>query len=346
MARRRVVHTLQEAEDLNLELSGKIVSYTASLITQGKYRFYTLAMPSDVLAENCTVDRRADNPVEGFQRLLDKTRAQEIADYIDSGFGTIPGAIVLSAQPEARLEYTRTKRTIRFTKHPRAFLILDGQHRVFGFSLSQTRLRVPVVIYNGLSKADEAKLFMDINTKQRPVPNELLLAIKQLAQSETSQEALLREVFDKFDQQTNSPLLGLMSSTERRSGKISRVTFNAALKPIFGSIEGSDPEYVYEAVSAYIQAWISGLRIKGLAEKITNPVLFRAIMLLFPAVAARVSDRYPSGFTPDNFSEVLQAVFSRTKKSDFQNPGAKPTALHEILRKQLESGFSIGRREP
>lgn len=345
MARRRVATTLQDAETLNLELSGAVVSYTASLITQGKYRFYTLAMPSDMLAENCTVDRRADNPTEGFQRLLDKTRAKEIADYIDSGFGTIPGAIVLSAQPEAQLEYTRTKRTLKFKQHPRAFLILDGQHRVYGFSLSRARLRVPVVIYNGLSKADEAKLFMDINTKQRPVPNELLLAIKQLAQSETSQEALLREVFDKFDRDSQSPLLGLMSSTERKSGKISRVTFNAAVRPIFGSLEGSDPSYVYEVVSAYIQAWLSGLRTKALAEKITNPVLFRAIMLLFPAVAARVSDRYSSGFTADNFAEVLQVVFSRTKKTDFQNPGAKPTALHDTFRKQLESGFSIGRRE-
>jgi hypothetical protein len=83
MARGRRVQTLAEAEDLTREISGETVSYTASLVTQGKYRFYTLAMPSDVLAENCTVDRRAESPLEGFQRLLDDRRAQEIADYID-----------------------------------------------------------------------------------------------------------------------------------------------------------------------------------------------------------------------------------------------------------------------
>jgi hypothetical protein len=45
-------------------------SYTASLILQGKHRFYTLSMPSDVLAETCVVDTRDDNPIQGFQRVL------------------------------------------------------------------------------------------------------------------------------------------------------------------------------------------------------------------------------------------------------------------------------------
>jgi hypothetical protein len=200
-----------------------------------------------------------------------------------------------------------------------------------------------VVIYNGLAKADEARLFMDINTKQRPVPNELLLAIKQLAQTENSQESLLREVFDRFDSDTSSPLFGLMSSTERKAGKISRVTFNSAMRPIYYAFGGSDSDYVYTVISAYIQAWMAGLRARELDEKITNPTLLKAIMLLFPASAARVADRYEAGYTAQHFSEVLQSVFSRTKKAELQNPGGSPSQLHDTFRRHLESGFSIGR---
>jgi DGQHR domain-containing protein len=76
---------------------GDRISYTASLITQGKHRFFTLSMPSDVLAETCIVEPRNEEPLVGFQRALDKRRAQEIAHYIDSGFGTIPTSIVLAA---------------------------------------------------------------------------------------------------------------------------------------------------------------------------------------------------------------------------------------------------------
>ena len=100
---------------------------------------------------------------------------------------------------------------------------------------------------------------MDINTKQRPVPNELLLAIKRLAQTETNEEAVLKDIFDAFDKDSGSPLLGLMSSAERKSGKISRVTFNAALKPIFSTFDGSPSKYVYDVLGAYVQAWLSGL---------------------------------------------------------------------------------------
>src|ERR1035441_4820744 len=86
---------------------GGRISYTASLITQGKHRFFTLSMPSDVLAETCIVEPRNEEPLAGFQRALDERRAKEIAHYIDSGFGTIPSSIVLSAQKDAELEYRR-----------------------------------------------------------------------------------------------------------------------------------------------------------------------------------------------------------------------------------------------
>ncbi|PWB81442.1 MAG: hypothetical protein C3F11_15220, partial [Methylocystaceae bacterium] len=102
----------------------------ALLVTQGKHRFYTLVLPSDILAATCTVEARLENPIDGFQRLLDKKRARDIADYIDSGFGTVPSAIILSAQPRAQLHFDRKTGEFRFRNDPRSFLIIDGQHRV------------------------------------------------------------------------------------------------------------------------------------------------------------------------------------------------------------------------
>jgi DGQHR domain-containing protein len=150
-------------------------SFSAILVTQGQRRFYTLTMSSDLLAKTCFVVNRDENPIDGFQRLLDKNRAKQIADYIDAGFGTVPTSIVLSAQEVAHLAYNRTARTVSFEVNRKSFLILDGQHRVYGFALAKSELRVPVVIYNNLTRVEESRLFIDINTTQRPVPNELLL---------------------------------------------------------------------------------------------------------------------------------------------------------------------------
>ena len=179
-----------------------------SLITQGIHRFYSLTLYSDVLAKMCFVTTSKEDPRTGFQRVLDKKRAQEIADYMDSG-GSIPNSIVLSAQPDAELEIIKNGKIISFFERPKSFLVLDGQHRVYGFSLAKTNLRVPVVIYNNLTRQEESRLFIDINTKQRPVPNELLLDIKKLAERETDTEQLLREIFDLFNRLNRQDRLGL-----------------------------------------------------------------------------------------------------------------------------------------
>jgi DGQHR domain-containing protein len=189
-------------------------------------------MPSDVLGRTCTVSTRDEDPNTGFQRTLDPKRADEIARYIDQGLGTIPSSIVLSAQPAAKLRIVGRGKTIEFVDTPKAFLVLDGQHRVYGFSKAKTHLRVPVVIYNNLTRAQESQLFIDINTKQRPVPNALLLDIKSLANIETESEATLREIFNQFDERKDSAMYGLTTRSKTVSNKINRVTFNSAVKPL------------------------------------------------------------------------------------------------------------------
>ena len=91
----------------------EMLRYSASLISQGRHHFYTFTVPSDVLAKTCFVIRRDEDPKEGFQRLLDAKRAQQIADYIDAALGTIPNSIVLSAQKEANFRYVRKTKTVR-----------------------------------------------------------------------------------------------------------------------------------------------------------------------------------------------------------------------------------------
>lgn len=315
--------------------------YSVSLVTQGRHRFYTLTVPSDVLAKTCFVTTRNEDPEKGFQRVLDKKRAQEIADYIDTGLGTIPSSIVLSAQPDADLRVIGKGKTIEFRNTRKAFLVLDGQHRVYGFSLAKTSLRVPVVVYNGLTRKDESRLFIDINTKQRPVPNELLLDIKKLAEYETTVESLLGEVFDLFKSRPESPLVGLLSPSERKKGLISRVTFNAALKPLVPVLEASDSEEIYVALGAYLSAFIKGserLKVKGV---ITKPPVFRAAMLLFTEVAQRVKDRFGKPYTTDSFYEVLRPMFSAISSITLRKPGNSHKELYAVLSRALKTSFTL-----
>ena len=100
-------------------MAGGVMTARALMVEQGRHRFYSLALPSDLLAQCCMVEPRNENPIDGFQRLLDERRARSIARYIDSGFGTVPGAIVLSAQTRAHLRYDRETATMHKTRNRR-----------------------------------------------------------------------------------------------------------------------------------------------------------------------------------------------------------------------------------
>jgi len=339
MSEEQVVSLEDEVQEVQSKI-GSRVGVAARLITQGKSKFYSSTLTSDVLRDTCSVDMRAEDAIKGFQRRLDQRRAQSIANYINSG-GTIPSSVILSAQSEARLKYTSRSQVLSFKRVPRAFLILDGQHRVNGFYLAEGKIRVPVIIYNDLSKEDEVALFMDINTTQKPVPNELLLDIKRLAQRESTEEAFLRDLYYKFNDRNDSPLFGLMSPFDKEAGKISHVTFNAALKAVFEAIGTADSDYVYSVLQAYIHAWLAGLRNVGSEMGITDPTLFRAIMLVFPDVADRISNRSDADYTVDNFNDALQPLFKKLRKNTIQNLTGSHLIIAELFRKQLVAGFTL-----
>jgi DGQHR domain-containing protein len=321
---------------------GERLRYSTSLVTQGTHRFFTLTMPSDVLAGCCFASSREDDPQTGFQRVLDSKRAQEIADYMDLGFGTIPSSIILSAQPSANLQVIGRGKTIEFTFDRHSFLIIDGQHRVFGFSKARTKLRVPVVIYNGLTKQQESRLFMDVNTKQRPVPNELLLDIKKLADAESDEEAMLRELFDVFGNDTDSPLVGLTSPASKSAGKVTRVTFNAAVRPALSTFATTTTSMIYPALKGYLKAFYRGLVTIDARNALVSPTVFRAIFEIFPDVAQRVVDRSGTTFDEMDFSDVLRPIFERVRVSRFQSPPKSHKDLASEMQKALRAGFQIG----
>lgn len=298
-------------------------------------------MPSEVLSRTCAVTTRKEDPKQGFQRTLDEKRAQEIANYIDKDVGTIPNSIVLSAQSAAKLAIVGKGKTLEFSDVPGAFLILDGQHRVFGFSKAKTSLRVPVVIYNGLSRTEETRLFIDINTKQRPVPPQLLLDIKRLADIEDETEELLRDIFDLFDQSLDSVLSGSMAAAEAVRNKITRVTFNLAVKPILEIFDGRSAEEIYKILNAYLSAVSSEIAKKSGTPYLSRPVVFRAFIGLFRSVAQRAADKYGGDYRAGNFQTVIAPIFIGMPSRKLQEVGTSWVALRDYLEARLKRKLTL-----
>lgn len=274
-------------------------------LVQNGQRFFLLSIPVSDLFPYCFVTRRLEDPVEGFQRSLSDDRANSIARYLENSKGSIPTNVVLSAQPDSAVNYHSGTKTLKFERVPKAFLVLDGQHRLYGYSRTSPtlKLRVPVAIYEGLSRKDEAALFIDINTTQRGVPASLLLDIKQLAEREEVQESALRYMFDGLKTDPKSPLNGRLSSAEAVRGKLSRVTFNRGAKEIIENPVAMKlgPTKQLELARNYFSALESSL---GDSSLLFKSVYFEAFCGLF-SETLRASFSKFRNYKMDSLAAVL-----------------------------------------
>jgi DGQHR domain-containing protein len=318
---------------------------SVTLITQGEHKFYSGTMEIQLIANSCSTNPREGDPIAGFQRTLDEGRASAIASYIRDG-GTIPSSIILSAQQESKLTYNSKNKTITFELLQAAFLILDGQHRVYGFMklLNEgVKYRVPVIIYNDLSPIQEARLFIDINTLQRPVPKELLLDIKRLAERETTDEQLLDELFTSFETESDSYLLNKLSRFDKQRGKISKVTFYDSMKPILREFNISNTDRLYRIINSFFLAAsdVSDTHQFNLGNAVTKATLFKILVSHCRAIISIISDNNASDI--DKISEHKKYLL-RSLPGSFQeisNSKAYLKSVEALDRKLLRRNVTI-----
>lgn len=299
-----------------LKKSATGFSYPAVPVVQNEQRFFFTTIPVSALFNSCFVVSRDEDPKQGFQRRLNKTRAEDIARYLSNGKGSIPTNIVLSAQEDSEVSYNSRSKLIAYPGKEGSFLVLDGQHRLWGYQLCYENHkidhRVPVAIYTGLNRVEEAKLFIDINTTQVGVPSALLLDIKQVADLENSKEQILRGLFDKLNEDSKSPLRKLLSPSKSMTGKISRVTFNKALLPVIRS---------------------------GIWSEASDKSRFQLLINYINAVSATIDD--PSVLVRSAFFESIFEVFEDVIQTSIaKHNNAKKESLADILKPISAIDFS------
>lgn len=147
----------------------------------------------DLLSRSFVSHRELHSPEEGqigFQRMLQRKKLNEVADYIER-FKVFPtpiivafrksGAAIFEPLPmkERAAESLRHQIQfghIRLPKEPNAIQIIDGQHRLYGYTRFQRDDRhiVQVLAYTAAEGQSLATMFVDINSKQTKVPSSLL----------------------------------------------------------------------------------------------------------------------------------------------------------------------------
>jgi DGQHR domain-containing protein len=287
-----------------------MASYQSLKLEQNNKTFYITTLNTTVLKDIAYVLNREEDSIKGFQRVLNTNRAKDIAKYMESENGVIPSPLILSAQPSAELKFDTKTSKITFSNAKNSFLVLDGQHRLYGMFLSDKIHSIPVIIFNNLKTFEEVNLFIDINTNQKGVPTTLLIDIKNLSGKESKKEEKQRDLFDMLNK--NSVISGLMSATKSKVGKISKNTFNQATNKILDSGYFSDEntDVIYKAVRNYLEASeIVLLSTNSEKAKLTKSMIFRALFDIFNEVVELSFKRF-SNLKLDSLTETLYPIGS------------------------------------
>ncbi|MCF0075330.1 DGQHR domain-containing protein [Dyadobacter sp. CY261] len=313
----------------------KTVRYKTLECKQNDKVFYISVLPNSVLKSVCFVARRDEDAEKGFQRTLNESRAKDIARYLDELKGTIPSALILSAQDTARFAFDSGKGEISFQTATNSFMVLDGQHRLFGLLKATKEYVIPVVIFNKLNTTQEVNLFIDINTTQKGVPTTLLLDIKNLSGTETKKEERQRQLFDRLNRE--SIMAGLLSPSKSKVGKITRVSFNQSTNDIFesGFFLDKDNDTIYKGVRNYLEAAEKIFkRSKSEKAKLTNATFFRALFAIFHEAVDKAL-REHGDLKVESFINVMEPV-SRLNFDSYTGTGnATFNKVVSDMRKEL-----------
>jgi DGQHR domain-containing protein len=256
----------------------------------------------------CFVSRVEEDPEHGYQRLLGKQRPKQIAAYLDSG-KVIPGSIVLSAQPEAELEFDRAKGEISFLRREAAFLVVDGQHRLYGAHLAKGDVPIVISILMGLDREEEVTYFLDVNSKQIGVPKTLQIEITKFLVEEGSLDETRIKLFKELNTRPESPLCGRMSAAQSKVGTLSHVPFKAALDPLLSKppLSKADFEQKVQILINFLSALEELLVALEQQDKLWNAAFFTAVFGAFRDIAAAAFQRF-SNYKIASFAEVIHPL--------------------------------------
>lgn len=177
----------------------------------GGNTFYTFAIePSRLLPISFVAHRLAvsNDTILTYQRILNKKRLNSIREYIEKENGYFPNSIVLNFQTRGKKDALRFDKSGSEDKDTQAIpgylylpgryksaFVIDGQHRLYGFAgtKASSSVTIPVVAFENLDPYKQARMFVDINSKQVKVPRNLLndLYADLLWDSENESEKML-----------------------------------------------------------------------------------------------------------------------------------------------------------
>lgn len=258
----------------------------------GGETFYSFVTTPESLLKIAFVNHQALNHPDGrpaYQRMISSKRIKEIGSFIQKG-GYFPTNILINFTNRPRFDLISNAENvdpnikfgwITLPSTYRSAWIIDGQHRLFGFSyLSEEYLKQSlfVLAFERMNIVKEADLLITINHKQKSVPRSLLVSLLadiRMGDSDpsTALSALGSAVVRRLNTDITSPLVQRFALPDvppepnqnltiseavkgvRRSALLGKVVGKTLMPgPLSGALDEQTVERANSVLSTYFEA--------------------------------------------------------------------------------------------
>ena len=279
--------------------------------------------------------------VQEDQRPLDKKHIQEIAGHVGSQ-GLLPTSIIVGTKDKNKLivetEEGPDGSTLYFMMIPdtedelkqyeNTIDISDGQHRVFAFSDTYRNpdlkdndvYEVPVSFYIMPQLVTRQNLFYTTNAKQKPVPPNLLMWLRDKLKLLSKPEEIYLPLVRKLNSENVSPLQGriIMSAEKISKGykakELVKILNKAKINDI-GIIASKNlsEQQMTQILSDYLCGWEKRYQLDFQHPKMdtmTKISGLRYIILLCPTfveLAMNKKEKFNSDFVVEMIKELEEA---------------------------------------
>ena len=324
----------------------------------GGETFFNFVVTPRRLLKIAFINHQALNHPDGrpaYQRMISSSRIKEIGKFISIG-GYFPTNIIANFIEKPTFKFISNKKNtdpnIKFgwitlpTKYRSAWII-DGQHRLYGYSRLDDKFLDQSLLMLAFEKMDtrkEADLFITINHKQKSVPKSLLVSLLadiRMGDSDpsTALSAVASGVVKALNTDKTSPFMHRFSTPGvppapnqnltaseivnglRRSGLIGKVSGKALLA---GTLSGQTDIQTIERARQVLNAYFDRLRSvspdrweKGKSAFIAVNPGVRAHLMLIAEIVSYLTHKKNIDFyllSEDKFSayliEVAEPIFA------------------------------------
>jgi DGQHR domain-containing protein len=267
-----------------------------------------------------SINRRAEDKDEGYQRVLSVSRVRSIANYV-KGKRAIPGAIVVSLD---KATYDSKKMELTVPEGTDVGWVIDGQHRLAGADMAAREgvdIELPVVAFVGLENKRQVEQFVTINREGKNVPTSLYLDLLKILPFKNPADAARERATDignELRKDEESPFFDKITVTVApKGGQISLTNFVRKISPLVTD-KGILNVYTVTEQTKVVSNYFNGLRQvfpKEFDKKDSiffKTVGFGALWNAFPTFF-NLAVKNQKGFT---VSDVI-AIFKPIESFDF-----------------------------